>query len=114
MRRIPYIEERETLVDHLVVAFVSAFLMLILVAIGPLVVVMQGGMEILVIYGTIHIWGAVLVGGAFVLGLILGPRRMAEMWGHFWGTEEPENQWLSLTLWVTVFFIVFGTYFLTN
>ena len=53
---------------------------------------MRGGIEALALYSAIRMWGVVIVGSTFILGLIIGPSRIAGMLGHLWGTEEPENQ----------------------
>ena len=116
MRRLRYIAERETIVDHLVSAVLSALAMVLTVALGPIVAGMKAGSsdfpEIYAHYGPVHTWGTILVTVAFVVGLVAGPRRMAELYGHFWGTEQPEKPWLTYSLWAGVAAIVAFGYWL--
>jgi hypothetical protein len=110
MRRIRYNEERETLSDHLVAALLSAIAMLLTISLGPIFASFSvGGGDFFAVYsgyGLVLIWGAALIVVAFVIGLVLGPRRMAHVWGHLWGTEQPERPWLSFALWLGVLSIV--------
>ena len=108
MGRITYRDEKETFADHFVAAAVSAVVMLVIVVLGPIAATVgsSGGHDPLQLYLSVKIWGGILVGLAFGAGFVLGPRRMASLWGHFWGTEEPQNEWLSISMWLAVFAII--------
>src|SRR5687767_8016575 len=107
MGRITYRAEKETLGDHFVAGTVSALVMLAIVVVGPIVVMIESGSyQPAELYFSAQIWGGVLVALAFGAGLWLGPRRMASLWGHLWGTEQPKNEWLSVSLWIGVFTII--------
>lgn len=105
-RVIPYKEEPETLGHRIAAGVVSALAMLFTVVLLPVVVatLAEGGdlHDLHAEYGPARIWFALLAGGAFVLGAVLGPRRSAHFFGYLWGTEEPQRPWLTVALWAAI------------
>jgi hypothetical protein len=111
MRRAARFEEKETAADHLVAGVLSALAMLATVLVGVLLAVLHTGPDIAAVFWSVHIWGSILVAGAFIVGVVSGPTRMAALYGHFWGTEKPERPYLTLLLWAGVALVVVVTYF---
>lgn len=90
-------------------AVVSAIVMLITAAVVPIIAAMHAhgsGRGFYVLYRGFYIWATSLAVLAFVCGLIVGPKRMASLFGHLWGTEEPRNMRVSGALWLSVAAIV--------
>lgn len=91
--------------------------MLLTAALGPVVASLMGGgtspTGIFFAYRAIHVWGAILIAVAFATGLVLGPRRVAELYGHLWGTEQPKNEGLTVGLWLGILAIVGVSYWLS-
>ena len=105
-RVIPYKEGPETLGHRIAAGVVSAIAMLCTVVLVPVLVatMAEGGdlNDLHAEYRPARIWFALLVGGAFVLGVVLGPRRSAILFGYLWGTEEPQRPWLTVALWAAI------------
>lgn len=111
MHRIRHPEERETLVDHLIGALLAAMAMLLTVALRPVFAFLKTGgvadfWAIYLSYGPVPIWGALLVGAAFTIALVVGPGRMEELYGHLWGTEEPQRPAVTFGLWLGVAMVI--------
>jgi len=102
MRPRIYSGEKETIFDHLAAGIISAVAMFATSAVGPVIATVRAGGtspgSVLLIYRGMYIWGIVAVAVGFIAGLILGPRRMAQLFGYLWGTEDPENRALTTTL----------------
>ncbi len=120
MKRAAYTEPREGIADRLVAAIVSALAMLLTVLLGPLFVGLHAPGsgylfgQVYALYGPFHIWGSILVVLAFVLGLLLGPKRMATLYGHLWNTEQPERLGITYGLWAGIASIVAMGYWLAK
>jgi hypothetical protein len=114
MRRIEQLSEKETLADHFVSGVLSAIAMVLTLAVGPIVVAGGGAGDALFVYSAVHIWGAALLVIAFSVGAVVGPRRMAQVWGHLWGTEHPAKEWLTIALWAGIVGIIIVSYWLSK
>ena len=112
-RRIFYRPERENLADHFVAGLVSAIVMFGIVMVAPLIAFLNDPrIDPFEIYLVAHIWAPILLGTTFLVGLVVGPKKMAELWGHLWGTEDPDNEKLGGYLWSGIFLIIFVTWLL--
>ena len=103
---IPYQEEPETFGHRIAAGVFSAIAMLFTVVLLPVLVatMAEGGdlHDLHAEYRPARVWFTLIVGGAFVLGVILGPRRSAHFFGYLWGTEEPQRPWLTVALWAAI------------
>ena len=88
--------------------------MVLTVVIGPIVVAGGGAGDALFVYSAVHIWGAALLAIAFAVGAVLGPRRMASVWGYLWGTEHPAKESLTIALWAGIVAIIIISYWLSK
>ena len=101
MQNVPSTEERETVWAHFVAGVLSALAMLGTTALAPIVVAMHAhgsGRRFWVLYHGFYIWASALSVIAFAVGLVVGPRRVASIFGHLWGTEQPPNRRISWAL----------------
>ena len=83
---------------RLAVAFCSALLMGIMLLLVPLIVVIAGPPEPMVLYKFVFSkWGAAILLGTSVLGFIVGDERMANFFAIIWGTHP---FWSELESWL--------------
>ena len=90
-----------SLFERITTAILSALAMLGTAILGPLVAAGHAhgaGRNFYVIYHGFYIWASVLALMAFTSGFVLGPKRMASMFGYLWGTEQPPNKRLTWAL----------------
>jgi hypothetical protein len=109
--------EKITLSDRIVAAAISAFLMAIMAVGSPIALAFltRGrGLKSLGVFGTLHIWGSVVVVVGFVAGFALGSERVIVLFAHLWGTERPERVGVTLSLWAALVGIVGISYWLFN
>ena len=108
-------DEPQTLGDRFAAGVCSAFAMLLTLALGSAfgdahrssAAGAAGGLiERYFDSGPFVVWGGVLIVTAFAAGWVLGPQRMADLWGHMWGTQEPRSPWITIALWLGVTAIV--------
>ena len=98
--------------DRFVAGVLSALTMGITVIAGVVLAAVQAGLDLLAVFRAVHIWGSIIVGSAFVLGLFAGSSRMASIFGYLWDTEQPPRPELTSALWLIIVFIVGVTYVL--
>ena len=98
--------------DHFVTGILSALIMAITIVAGVVLAAVQAGPDLLAVFRAVHIWGSIIVGSAFVLGLFAGSSRMASIFGYLWGTEQPPRPELTSALWLIIVFIIGVTYVL--
>ena len=111
MRRRATNIEHESAADHVVAGVLSALAMMVTVVLGVLFAATQAGPDMLGVFRSVQVWGAILVAAAFAVGIIAGPSRMAALYGHLWGTEKPERPWVTLGLWGSIAAVIAITYF---
>lgn len=96
--------------DRLIAGVLSALIMAVMALVVPvsLAVLSRGrGLELLGVFGTFHVWGMAVVVFAGVVGLVLGSARVAVLFGHLWGTEQPRRIGVTLSLWGTLLLVAF-------
>lgn len=116
MDKVKITAERESVVDHRVAGVLSAVAMLITAALAPIAVAVHSfgsGRKAFELYHGFYIWASALAVTAFIGGVVFGPKRMASVFGHLWGTEEPPNQRVSGALWLAVAAIVCMSWWLS-
>ena len=62
------------------------------------------------VYEAFPVWGSVVVLFAFAAGFVLGTKRVTELFGHLWYTEEPRRPGVTLTLWAVLFGVGVAVY----
>ncbi|HET9650723.1 MAG TPA: hypothetical protein VFP36_00960 [Usitatibacter sp.] len=114
MRENPGRGGKETTLDRVVAGVVSALVMLAALAAIAFLAVTNGARDSFSVFRAFHMWGAILVAGSFVAGLVLGPRRMVRLVALLWGSEVPDREWFSALLWMGVVLIVAISYVLAK
>ena len=59
-------------------------------------------------------WAGVVFSLGAVAGFWLGSARAAAAFGHLWGTEQPRQEFLTLTLWSLLLGCAVATYYIVN
>ena len=102
-----------TLGERLVTGFLSAVVMAIMticVPIGMVILSRGHGLNMLIMFGSFHIWGLSLIVVSGIVGTILGTDRTMIIFGHLWGTELPKKPGITLLLWATLVGIAATSY----
>ena len=116
MAKVSANQERETLTDHLVAGILAALAMFATCAIAPIIVAMHahgGGRRFFELFHGFYFWAGALTVIAFVWGLVVGPTRIASVFGHLWGTEDPPNRRVSWALWAGVVVVVAASWWIS-
>jgi hypothetical protein len=83
----------------------------------PVVVASQvGAYPITRLYWHREFWiwaGAVFSLGA-AAGFLSGSARATALFGHLWGTEQPRQEFLTVTLWLLLLGFSVATYYMVN
>ena len=70
----------------------------------------SGGQAVLDLLSTFNFWGVAVMVTAGVVGFILGPDRVVDVFGHLWGTQKPHRPVLGLLMWATLIGIAYASY----
>jgi hypothetical protein len=104
-----------TVGERIIDGILSALAMGVTAVVAPIgvVVLSRGrGLSMLGVFGTFHYWGISLIVIAGILGASLGANRVTTLFGHLWGTEEPQDIRMTLSLWIAVMGIGYASYWI--
>ena len=109
-------EDAISLSDRFVAGVLSAVVMAMMALGLPLLLVfvhggrVSGGQAVVDLLSTFNFWGVAVMVTAGVVGFILGPDRVIDVFGHLWGTQRPHRPVLSILMWTTLIGIAYVSY----